>query len=323
MARKAKFYDNLKGEKKEKIDKPARDSLAIQLLGELSVYSATLPHKCFLAVTLSNIVRLLNAATGSIFAYDQNTNTMSNVVWQGIEGSEIEKFAKQTVAKNMPGLAANCMLERKSILVENPRADPRLATEYFQEIIKKYNLTSAVAMPLIKESKAYGAVVLFSSGDNTFSHEDVEFLKAIIHPVTTAFDAHLYVSQICEERAKLWKIIENLSIGVFITDKIGIIKNCNKTALEILGLEEGMMIDKSVEDVLLPYIYESKNKKLYEKFADVLENIPELSIYSPPKISRRSGEENIRVKLKFIKIDGEWAIIISDGFNATKILNLL
>ncbi len=308
-----KYIDNLSDDKKSSVAKIARDSLAIETLGELAVYSAALPYQSFVAVTLSKIMTLMGAATGSVFKYDQQSDTTSIVLWQGMESDDVESFSRQNVSENVPGLAANCILQRSPILVVQPLADPRLATPYFRKTIEKYRLTSAIALPLIKESRVYGAMVLFTSGDDIFGEDDVTFLRAVSLPVVSAFEAHEHVAEINRERAKLWEIMESLSIGILFLDQSGNITNCNRTALTLLRMEHGMLMGKSAEQVVFPHLLNAKNGSAYIRFADVPYDVTEEITYIAPSYKSRAAHPPARWNAKFAKIEeGGSVFIFSD-----------
>ncbi|MDI6756905.1 MAG: GAF domain-containing protein [Endomicrobiia bacterium] len=307
-----KYVEHLSSAKKDSVAKIARDSLAIETLGELAVYSAALPYQSFVAVTLAKIMSLMGAATGSVFKYDDNAKRVSIVLWQGMETDDIEAFASQSVSEGVPGLAANCILQRSPILVENPLLDPLLATAYFRKTVEKYGLTSAIALPLVKEARVFGSMVLFTSGEDKFNEDDVAFLRAVSLPIVSAFEAHEHVAEINRERAKLWNILESLSIGVLFLDDAGRIVNFNKIALSMMRMEEGMIEGKSVEQILFPHLLNAKNGPAYSRFADVPYDATEEVTYIAPSYNRKSPPPPIRCNAKFTKIDGGTVFVFSD-----------
>lgn len=136
-------------------------------------------------------------------------------------------------------------------------------------MISKHNLTSDIAVPLAKASNIFGAIVLFTSGEGLFAYKDIEFLQALSCPLASSFEAHFYVWQIYDERKKLWAILENLAAGVLIIDGSDTVKNCNRTALQMMGLEQGMLLGKPVADSLLPNILNARNEEVYRRFDDI------------------------------------------------------
>jgi len=313
-----KIFNHLSENKKESISGIVRDSLAIETLSELAIYSAALPYKSFVALTLSKIMSLMEAATGSVFEYNTKTKTTSMLLWQGMEQEDVENFSHQPVISesdhHFPGLAANCILKKSPILVEQPLENPYLSTDYFRKVIEKYNLSSAIAFPIIKEAHVYGAMVLFTSGEeHKFTDEDVKFLSAIMQPVVSAFEAHRYVSELSAERSKLWKIIENLSLGVIFSDKNGTIKSANKTALKMLQMEEGMVIDKPLDKILLKNLIAPENgteEQPPAKYEDIrYDNIQEV-VYIPPLPLTRPHSRPTHWNLKFVKIPDDTTIAI-------------
>jgi len=336
-----KFLNHLSDSKKNSVEKIARDSLAIETLGELAVYSAALPYKSFVAVTLAKIMSLMGAATGSVFNYDPKTKSASIILWQGMEAEDVEDFSRQGVpptrreeeeTDGFPGLAANCILKKSPILVEEPLANRYLATDYFRRIIEKYNLSSAIAMPLIKEAHVYGAIVLFTAGrkgdaDNKFDEDDVKFLSAVSLPVVSAFEAQRHVEELRAEQSKLWKIMENLSIGVIFTDGKGTIKNINKTALGMLKMEEGMAIEKPIGKILLENLSDSNDNPelLPRDFSDIkYDSVREVLYLPPPGMTTKASMCAPDLwNIKFIKLsDDNSAVLFSRSPRAAQ-ANLL
>ena len=317
--RNRKYTDKLSDGKKSSVAKIARDSLAVETLGELAVYSAALPYQSFVAVTLAKIMTLMGAATGSVFKYDPQSGSTSIVLWHGMESEDVESFARQSVSENVPGLAANCITQRSPILITQPLADSRLATPYFRKTIEKYRLTSAIALPIIKESRVFGAMVLFTSGEDIFSEDDVAFLMAVSLPVVSAFEAHEHVTEINHERAKLWGILESLSIGILFLDQNGNVTNFNRTALALVSMEQGMLIDKSVEQTIFPHLLNAKNGSAYLRFADVPYDVTEEVTYIAPNYKSITAHPPARWNAKFARIeDGGSVFIFSDACTERK-----
>ena len=88
-------------------------------------------------------------------------------------------------------LLAQLGVKKSSVIIYDVKSDPRLQNH--REIIRKYNLTSYVGVPLVVQDKAIGVLHLFTVEPRKFSQEDLDFFATLAGQAAISVqNAHLY-----------------------------------------------------------------------------------------------------------------------------------
>ena len=156
------------------------------------------------------------------------------------------------------GLAGWVVKNRKSTLVGDVRADERwVPTGVFSK-----GYSSIVVVPLMMGEEILGAVTLGHSQFDAFTREDQELAQAAAMQMAVAINnAELFnlIRDQAEglgtmlrsqqiEASRSMAILEAVADGVLVTDDISIITLFNQSAQNILNLDRGAVIGKSLDE---------------------------------------------------------------------------
>lgn len=159
---------------------------------------------------------------------------------QGISEEETARILEDGF--DLPWLVAKT---RKPLIISDAAADPR-----FAPILKKYQIGSALLIPIVTADEIYGVLGVASLKKGAYGEKDLELLTAIAGNAAVAMkNARLY-RELAREKERLQTLVENIPEGVFSADPEGHILSWNPAAERILGWKAKEIVGKRCADIL-------------------------------------------------------------------------
>ena len=177
------------------------------------------------------------------------------------------------VEGGMTGILAQAFLNRKPGFTENILKDEKVFENFsadIKSIIKKEGYISVSSFPLIVQGKSYGVLNFYFSTEHAFSKSEREILQVASHTVSiaignaeyrqdlkriqNALSKTLKATEIAREHAeqisdRIQLIISNFSDGILVLSEDMRVKIINPTAENILNINKGDIINKSIYEI--------------------------------------------------------------------------
>jgi two-component system cell cycle sensor histidine kinase/response regulator CckA len=139
---------------------------------------------------------------------------------------------------DVPGMTVTAIRTGQPVAVADPRTDPMFTT--LKPEVMKRGYESAVALPLVVEGRAIGALTVYATVVNAFGAIEVELLKHLAEDISFKLEVigREETRRAAEsERDRLAAVVEQAGESVLITDGDGRIVYTNAAFTNITGYE--------------------------------------------------------------------------------------
>jgi signal transduction histidine kinase len=215
--------------------------------------SSTLDEHLLMQNSLAAVARLVDAQHGSISLLERETeHLVDRAVLGRTEGVGFTRFP---MGQGIIGWVAQ---HRKSTLVPDVAADPRwIELPDPGENARRNRTGSMVAVPLIAHHELQGVLVLTSDRINAFHEEHLRLVEASASQIATGIHNALIYQQLEQDLLRRYEmqqkqeqavsqsqaILQSLSDGVIVCDRVGSVLAVNQAASSIL--------ERSQEELLI------------------------------------------------------------------------
>jgi len=139
-----------------------------------------------LRVALDNVLNIMNGTIGGILLVDEQTQTLSYRVHQGLSTTYVEEMRLGLGE----GIAGRVAQSGKAVLLEDISADPRVA---YPDLVSTEGLKAFISVPLRAKDKVLGVINIASRTPRRFTRNDVHLLHSIGDQLGVAIEeARLY-----------------------------------------------------------------------------------------------------------------------------------
>jgi len=139
-----------------------------------------------LRVALDNVLNIMNGAIGGILLVDEQTQTLSYRVHQGLSTRYVEEMHLSLGE----GIAGRVAQSGKSVLLEDISADQRAA---YLDLVSAEGLKAFISVPLQAKDKVLGVINIASHTPRRFTRNDMYLLHSIGDQLGVAIEqARLY-----------------------------------------------------------------------------------------------------------------------------------
>jgi|GEM_PF-4578349 len=102
---------------------------------------------------------------------------LTPAAWHGIDELPFASLSLRPGAYKLLPPSVEAVLERHPVLVPDIPSNPRM--EPYQDIARRYELESAVALPLIESNKVLGTITIFAPEKDAFDDDEMAILKEL------------------------------------------------------------------------------------------------------------------------------------------------
>lgn len=155
---------------------------------------------------LDRLLEYLEAKSGTIYTYDEKTQTLNALSARGIP----EELAKTLSLKVGEGIAGWVAKEKQKILVQNLDEDPR----YKKDLGFKFESSSLITVPMLVDSKLIGVISINNKKNGfAFNHNDLNMLEAIANRLGVMLHNYMLIKKIQEsekEKERAFKLMKEI-----------------------------------------------------------------------------------------------------------------
>jgi signal transduction histidine kinase len=217
---------------------------------------------------LSLILQTVQAERSSVFMLDRQTERLVQraTLWIGADGEEelrrndLPVGGRATRFRVGEGVAGWVMENKQPAIINDVYEDPRWMDPEGRERQHR----SVLAVPLIVSDEALGALLLYHSQLDFFTHEHLRLVEAVAAQVASAINnagLYNYVFESAErlgtmiktqqrETAKTEAILEGVADGVMVADETGLVIRFNAAAERILNTPRIQVLGRSIDELL-------------------------------------------------------------------------
>ncbi|MEW6089247.1 MAG: HD domain-containing phosphohydrolase [bacterium] len=200
---------------------------------------------------LTGTLEITNASVGMIFLKDQGTNCLFWGASIGLSDAFVNDYKKTHIAIG-EGLTGRIAQSGETIYIaEDSSHDPRIA----RPVVIAENLNSFIGVPIYAKDEIVGVMNILTRPPHVLNREEIHLISAIGAHIGSAIqNARLYEEStkakelLKESEEKYRDLYDNAPDMYYSIDKDGIIIDCNKTGIEMLGYAREDIIGKPLTD---------------------------------------------------------------------------
>jgi PAS domain S-box-containing protein len=144
-----------------------------------------------------------------------------------------------------PGMTVTAITTGRPVAIADPRTDPMFTT--LRTDVEKRGYESAVALPLVVEGRAIGALTVYANTVNSFGAIEVELLQHLAEDMSFKLEVigREETRRAAEaERDRLAAVVEQAGESVLITDRDGGIVYANPAFTHITGYQPAEVLSR-------------------------------------------------------------------------------
>jgi K+-sensing histidine kinase KdpD len=212
-----------------KLERHLGQLLALAAIGH--ELTATIDEDEICALLLDHALQETNTTIGAIILLDRVTNAPRIVHHRG----------NLTVPGAHPLMGA-IFHQTKPVLTSDITAESRYTH-------LSPTTRSQLLMPILRNEKTMGLIVLESNRNSDFGDDDVQFVMQIANQAVIALDNSRLFQRISEARDRLQVILDAMSEAILMIDREGVIALANPR-MDIIGLLPEQLVSRTIDDVL-------------------------------------------------------------------------
>lgn len=202
--------------------------------------SSTLELGPLLKAVLELSARVVEAETASVLLLDEKTDELYFDVALGLPGQ-----ASSLRLKLGQGVAGSVALERKPVIINDVRADPRWSAAADEK--SGFSTRSILAVPMTVKGKLLGVIEAINKKSGAFGFDDLRALEAFASQAAVAIENARLFASLEAERFKLQTVFEETADGVILAEAKGKIVLANAAARKLMGRADAGTVEQALE----------------------------------------------------------------------------
>jgi PAS domain S-box-containing protein len=222
----------------------------MKALGEVSqAVSSTLDLEAVLATIVSRAAQLSGGQSGIVYEYEEADESFHARATHQItpEYLEVLRAAPIRLGEGAMGTAA---VIQKPVQVADIQDERQLVAPQARSHLIRQGLRSLLAMPLIREGRLLGGLVILRSEGGEFAPEVVATMQTFATQSVLAIqNARLFV-EIQRQRQYAAALVETSPVAITTVNAEGIVVGWNPGAVRLFGYSEAEALGTPVEDLV-------------------------------------------------------------------------
>lgn len=191
--------------------------------------NATLDMKKLIDLMLDLVPRITNSSAMAILLFNEESQQFEYLAHYGIS----EETVKATNHLGLDeGIQGHVVKRREPLLIRNIKEQPMLSRP---EHVKKLNIESSIAAPLLLENDVIGFLWVSREPGNPYDTEDLDLVGAMANHIAAAITNAKLFSQVLQRETRLQTILETSQDGISVLSSGGKITYRNSAMSSIFG----------------------------------------------------------------------------------------
>jgi len=222
----------------------------LKALGEVSqAVSSTLDLEAVLVTIVSRAVQLSGSYSGIVYEYEESTETFHARATHQITPEYLEVL-RSTPIHLGEGAMGTAAVIQKPVQVADIQDERQLVAAQARAHLIRQGLRSLLAMPLIREGRLLGGLVILRREIGMFAPEVVATMQTFATQSVLAIqNARLFV-EIQRQRQYAGALVETSPVAITTVDATGTVLGWNPAAVRLFGHTEAEAVGRRVEDLV-------------------------------------------------------------------------
>ncbi len=222
----------------------------LRALGEVSqAVSSTLDLEAVLATIVSRAVQLSGSRSGIVYEYEEATETFHARATHQITPEYLEVLRSEPVHLGEGAMGTAAMLQ-KPVQVADVQDERQLVAPQARTHLIRLGLRSLLAMPLIREGRLLGGLVIFRGEVGAFAPEVVATMQTFATQSVLAIqNARLFV-EIQRQKQYSEMLVESSPVAIATLDLHGGVVGWNPGAERLFGYTQAEALGRRMEELV-------------------------------------------------------------------------
>jgi PAS domain S-box-containing protein len=222
----------------------------LKALGEVSqAVSSTLDLETVLATIVSRAVQLSGSHSGIVYEFDEATETFHARATHEITSEHLEALRAAPIHLG-EGAVGTAAAIQKPVQVPDIHDERQLVASQARAHLIRQGLRSLLAMPLIREGRLFGGLVILRREVGQFAPEVLATMQTFAAQSVLAIqNARLFV-EVQRQRQYADTLVETSPVAITTVDAGGMVVGWNPAAVRLFGYTEAEAVGGRVEDLI-------------------------------------------------------------------------
>jgi PAS domain S-box-containing protein len=222
----------------------------LRALGEVSqAVSSTLDLETVLATIVSRAVQLSGSHSGIVYEFDEATQSFHARATHQVTAEHLEALRAAPIRLG-EGAVGHAGVVREPVQIADIEDDRQLVAPQARGHLTRQGMRSLLAMPLIREDRLLGGIVITRREVGAFSAEIVATLQTFAAQSVLAFQNARLFREIQRQKQYADALVETSPVAITTVDVRGTVVGWNPGAVRLFGYTEGEAIGRNVDDLV-------------------------------------------------------------------------
>jgi PAS domain S-box-containing protein len=222
----------------------------LQALGEVSqAVSSTLDLEAVLATIVSRAVQLSGSYSGIVYEYDEGSETFHARATHQITSEYLEVLRASPIHLGEGAMGTAAVIQ-KPVQVADIQDERQLVAPQVRTNLIRLGLRSLLAMPLIRDGRLLGGLVILRREAGQFAPEVVATMQTFATQSVLAIqNARLFV-EIQRQKQYSDVLVESSPVAIATMDLQGVVVGWNPGAERLFGYTQAEAVGRPMEDLV-------------------------------------------------------------------------
>ena len=222
----------------------------LQALGEVSqAVSSTLDLDAVLETIVGRAVQLSGSDQGVVYEFDETSQTFHQRATHRMTAEYIETMRAAPIRLG-EGAIGRAGVTRRPVEVADIRADWELVAPQARERLVAQGMGSLLAVPLVREDRLLGGLVIIRRERGAFSPDVVAMLQTFATQSVLAIQNARLFQEIQRQKQYSDTLVETSPVAIVTMDFDGMVVGWNPGAERLFGYPSGEALGHRMEDLI-------------------------------------------------------------------------
>jgi PAS domain S-box-containing protein len=222
----------------------------LRALGEISqAVGSTLDLETVLATIVSRAVQLSGSEQGLVYEFDEATQTFHQRATHHITREHVEAVRAAPIRLG-EGVMGRAGVIREPVQVADIEGESELVAPQVRGLIAREGMRSLLAVPLVREDRLLGGLVIMRRERGAFSAETVATLQTFATQSVLAIHNARLFREIQQQKQYSETLVETSPVAIVTMDLRGTVTGWNPGAERLFGYAQAEALGRSMEGLV-------------------------------------------------------------------------
>ncbi len=222
----------------------------LQALGEVSqAVGSTLDLDAVLETIVGRAAQLSGSDQGVIYEFDDAAETFHQRATHGMSADYVQAMEAAPIRLG-EGAIGRAAITRQPVEVVDMQKDSALIASQVREQLIRENMGSLLALPLVREDRILGGLVVIRRQRGAFSPDVVAMLKTFAAQSVLAIHNARLFREIQRQKQYADTLVESSPVAIVTLDMEGVVTSWNPGAERLFGYAPAEALGQRMEDLV-------------------------------------------------------------------------